>query len=398
MNKVSERLNRLSESATLAMARMSRELQAKGINVIALSLGEPDFDTPEFIKESGKKAIDDNFSHYTPVPGLPELRSAIAAKFKRDNNLEYTIDQIVTSTGAKQSLANVCLSLLNPGDAVLLPCPYWVSYAEIIKLAEGVPVEISSTIDTDFKVTPEQLEAAITKNTKMLMFSSPCNPSGTVYTKEELEAIAKMLEKYPDIYIVSDEIYEHINFTEKHFSIGSIPSMTERTITVNGVSKGFAMTGWRVGFIGAPLWIAKACNKIQGQVTSATCAIAQKATERAMLAEPKSTTQEMKETFLKRRNMMINLIKGIPGIKCNIPQGAFYLFPDISSYFGKSDGNNIINNANDLCMYLLNFAHVACVAGDAFGNPECIRISYAASDEKLTEAMNRIKTQLAKLC
>ena len=398
MNKVSERLNRLSESATLAMARMSRELQAKGINVIALSLGEPDFDTPEFIKESGKKAIDDNFSHYTPVPGLPELRSAIAAKFKRDNNLEYTTDQIVTSTGAKQSLANVCLSLLNPGDEVLLPCPYWVSYAEIIKLAEGVPVEISSTIENDFKVTPEQLESAITKNTKMLMFSSPCNPSGTVYTKEELESIARMLEKYPEIYIVSDEIYEHINFTEKHFSIGSIPSMIERTITVNGVSKGFTMTGWRVGFIGAPLWIAKACNKIQGQVTSATCAIAQKATERAMLAEPKSTTQEMKETFLNRRNMMINLIKGIPGIKCNIPQGAFYLFPDISSYFGKSDGNNIINNANDLCMYLLNFAHVACVAGDAFGNPECIRISYAASDEKLTEAMNRIKTQLAKLC
>jgi aspartate aminotransferase len=397
MTKVSDRLNRLSESATLAMAQMSRELQAKGIDVISLSLGEPDFDTPEFIKEAAKKAIDDNYSHYTPVPGLPELRSAIAAKFKRDNNLDFTINQIVTSTGAKQSLTNVCLCLLNPGDEVLLPCPYWVSYAEIIKLAEGVPVEVPSTIDSDFKVTPEQLEAAITPNTKMLMFSSPCNPSGTVYTESELEAIAKTLEKYPDIYIVSDEIYEHINFTEKHFSIGTIPSMIDRTITVNGVSKGFAMTGWRVGFIGAPLWIAKACTKIQGQVTSATCAIAQKAAERAMLAEPKSTTKEMKDTFLNRRNMVIDLLKDIPGIKCNIPQGAFYVFPDISYYFGKSNGKITITNANDFCMYLLNVAHVACVAGDAFGNPECIRISYAAADEKLITAMNRIKTYLKKL-
>ena len=397
MTKVSGRLNRLAESATLAMARMSRELQAKGINIIALSLGEPDFDTPEFIKEAAKKAIDDNFSHYTPVPGLPELRSSISAKFKRDNHLEYTPDQIVVSTGAKQSLANVCLSLLDPEDEVLLPCPYWVSYAEIIKLAEGVPVEIKSTIDSDFKITPNQLEASITSRTKMIMFSSPCNPSGTVYTQSELEAIAKMLEKYPNIYIVSDEIYEHINFTDKHYSIGTISSMKDRTVTVNGVSKGFAMTGWRVGFIGAPLWIAKACNKIQGQVTSATCAIAQKAAERAMLAEPRSTTKEMKETFLKRRNMLVNLLKEIPGIKCNIPQGAFYVFPDISSYFGKSYENEVINNANDFCMYLLNFAHVACVAGDAFGNPECIRISYAASDKKLTDAVSRIKTHLAKL-
>lgn len=397
MTKVSGRLNRLAESATLAMARMSRELQAKGINIIALSLGEPDFDTPEFIKEAAKKAIDDNFSHYTPVPGLPELRSSISAKFKRDNHLEYTPDQIVVSTGAKQSLANVCLSLLDPEDEVLLPCPYWVSYAEIIKLAEGVPVEIKSTIDSDFKITPNQLEASITSRTKMIMFSSPCNPSGTVYTKSELEAIAKMLEKYPNIYIVSDEIYEHINFTDKHYSIGTISSMKDRTVTVNGVSKGFAMTGWRVGFIGAPLWIAKACNKIQGQVTSATCAIAQKAAERAMLAEPRSTTKEMKETFLKRRNMLVNLLKEIPGIKCNIPQGAFYVFPDISSYFGKSYANKVINNANDFCMYLLNFAHVACVAGDAFGNPECIRISYAASDKKLSDAVSRIKTHLAKL-
>ena len=397
MKNVSNRLNRLSESATLAMARMSRELQSKGINVIALSLGEPDFDTPEFIKEAGKKAIDDNFSHYTPVPGLVELRSSIAAKFKRDNNLEYKPDQIVTSTGAKQSLANVCLSLLNPGDEVLLPCPYWVSYSEIIKLAEGKPIEIPSSIESDFKVTANDLEAAITSKTKMLMFSSPCNPSGTVYTQEELEDIAKMLEKYPEIFVVSDEIYEHINFTEKHFSIGSIASMFDRTITVNGVSKGFAMTGWRVGFIGAPLWIAKACNKIQGQITSATCAIAQKATERAMLAEPKSTTKEMKETFLQRRNMLVDELKNIKGIKCNIPQGAFYVFPDISNFFGKSNGESIINNANDLCMYLLNKAHVACVAGDAFGNPECIRISYAASESKLIEAVKRIKKYLELL-
>lgn len=397
MKNISNRLNRLSESATLAMARMSRELQAKGINVIALSLGEPDFNTPEFIKEAGKKAIDDNFSHYTPVPGLNELRSSIAAKFKRDNNLEYKPEQIVTSTGAKQSLANVCLSLLNPGDEVLLPCPYWVSYSEIIKLAEGTPIEIPSSIDSDFKVTAADLERAITSKTKMLMFSSPCNPSGTVYTQNELEDIAKMLEKYPKIFVVSDEIYEHINFTEKHFSIGSISSMYNRTITVNGVSKGFAMTGWRVGFIGAPLWIADACNKIQGQVTSATCAIAQKATERAMLAEPKSATKEMKETFLQRRNLLVNELKNIKGVKCNIPDGAFYVFPDISYFFGKSYAETSIKNANDLCMYLLNNAHVACVAGDAFGNPECIRISYAASESKLIEAMKRIKKYLELL-
>ena len=397
MTKVSDRLNRLAESATLAMARMSRELKDEGHDVIALSLGEPDFDTPDFIKEAAKKAIDDNFSHYTPVPGLPELRNAIVTKFKRDNNLDYTADQIVTSTGAKQSLANVCLSLLNPGDEVLLPCPYWVSYAEIVKLAEGVPVEIPSTIATDFKVTPEELEAAVTPNTKLLMFSSPCNPSGTVYTKHELEAIAKMLEKYPDIYVIADEIYEHINFTEGHFSIGTIPSMKDRTITVNGVSKGYAMTGWRVGFIGAPLWIAKACVKIQGQVTSATCAIAQKAAEAAMLANPKEVTTEMKATFLKRRDMILNELNNIEGVKCNIPQGAFYVFPDVSYYFEKSDGTTTINNANDFCMYLLNNCHVAFVAGDAFGNPECVRISYAAADDKLMEAMNRIKQQLAKL-
>ena len=397
MIEVSERLNRLAESATLAMARMSRELKAEGHDIISLSLGEPDFDTPDFIKESGKKAIDDNFSHYTPVPGLLELREAICTKFKRDNNLDFTPEQIVTSTGAKHSLANLCLCLLNPEDEVLLPCPYWVSYAEIIKLAEGVPVEISSTIASNFKVSAEQIEKAITPKTKLLMFSSPCNPSGTVYTKDELATIAKMLEKYPDIYIVSDEIYEHINFTNAHFSIGTIPSMKDRTITVNGVSKGFAMTGWRVGFIGAPLWIAKACNKVQGQVTSATCAIAQKATETAMLAEPKSVTTDMKNTFLKRRDMLLEKLNEIPEVKCNIPKGAFYIFPDVSYYFGKKDGEKTIENANDLCMYLLNKAHVALVSGAAFGNPECIRISYAATDEKLIEAAKRMKEKLAQL-
>ena len=397
MKKVSDRLSRLAESATLAMARMSRELQADGIDVIALSLGEPDFDTPNFIKEAAKQAIDDNFSHYTPVAGLPDLRNAISQKFKRDNNLDYSSEQIVTSTGAKQSLANVCLSLLNPGDEVLLPCPYWVSYSEIIKLSEGKPVEIASSIKNDFKVTPKEIEATITPKTKLLMFSSPCNPSGTVYTKQELEDIAKMLEKYPDIYIIADEIYEHINFTQAHFSFGTIPTMKDRTITVNGVSKGYAMTGWRVGFIGAPLWIAKACNKIQGQITSATCAIAQKAAEAAIKANPNEVTTEMKDIFLRRRDLVLNQLNTIEGIKCNIPQGAFYVFPDISYYFGKSDGENIINNASELCMYLLNNAHVAFVAGDAFGNPECIRVSYAASDKKLLEAMSRIRLQLSKL-
>ena len=304
MNKVSDRINRLAESATLAMARMSRELKGLGKDVIALSLGEPDFNTPEFIKDAAKEAINNNFSHYTPVAGLDELRISISEKFKRDNNLEYTKDQIVVSTGAKQSLANVCLSLLNPEDEVLLPCPYWVSYSEIIKLGEGVPVEIPSSVKNNFKITADQIKEAITEKTKMFMFSSPCNPSGSVYTEAELRDIAKVFENYPDIYIVSDEIYEHINFTDEHFSIGRIDSLKERVITVNGVSKGFAMTGWRVGFIGAPLWIAKACNKIQGQVTSATCAVAQKATEEAMKSDPKSSTSHMKDSFLKRRDLL----------------------------------------------------------------------------------------------
>ena len=398
MSKLSDRINKMSESATLAMARLSRELKEQGKDVITLSLGEPDFDTPDFIKNAAKKAVDDNFSHYTPVPGLPDLRDSIVKKFQRDNDLSYSRDQIVVSTGAKQSLANVCLSLLNPGDEVLLPCPYWVSYSDMIKLAEAKPVKILSSIEKDFKVTVSEIEKAITTKTKMLIFSSPCNPSGTVYSKRELESIAKMLEKYPNIYVVADEIYEHINFDEKHFSIGSIASMKEKTITVNGVSKGFAMTGWRVGFIGAPLWIANACSKIQGQVTSATCAVAQKATQEAMLSDPRKTTKKMRDTFLKRRDLVVKLIKEIPNIKCNLPKGAFYIFPDVSFYFGKkNNNNNIIKNADDLCMYLLNNAFVACVSGSAFGNDNCIRISYATSENILIEGINRIKNQLEQL-
>ena len=397
MQKLSERINRLAESATLAMARMSRELKAEGKDVIALSLGEPDFNTPEFIKDAAKDAINNNFSHYTPVPGLDDLRISIANKFKRDNKLKFSKDEIVVSTGAKQSLANICLSLLNPGDEVLIPCPYWVSYAEIIKLSEGVPVEIPSSVEQNFKVSAEDIENSISEKTKMFMFSSPCNPSGSVYTEKELKAFAKVFEKHPDIFIVSDEIYEHINFTTEHFSIGRIDSIKDRVITVNGVSKGFAMTGWRVGFIGAPLWIAKACNKIQGQVTSATCAIAQKATEEAMNADPVLVTNKMKNSFLNRRNLLLEKLNEIKGVKCNIPDGAFYVFPDVSYFHGKTDGKIKINNSNDLCMYLLNSCFVALVSGAPFGNPECVRISYAASEEKLIEAVKRIKIQLEKL-
>ncbi len=396
MQQVSNRLKQLSESATLAMARMSRELKAQGHNVIALSLGEPDFDTPKFIKESAKNAIDNNYSHYTPVPGLLELREAITKKLKRDNKLDYSPDQIVVSTGAKQSIANVCLSLLNSGDEVILPAPYWVSYYELVKLGEATPIVVKSSIDNDFKMSPQDLENAITPNTKMIIFSSPCNPSGTVYSQQELEELAKVLEYYPNIYVVSDEIYELINFGVKHFSIARIDSIRDRVITVNGVSKGFAMTGWRVGYIAAPQWIASACNKIQGQVTSATCAIAQKATETAMLAST-SEVEHMKIAFHKRRDLILEMLSEIPGIRTNTPDGAFYIFPDISHYFGKRDGEKIISNSNDFCMYILNDAHVALVAGEAFGSPNCVRISYAASEENLIEAVKRMKKSLAKL-
>ena len=396
MPKVSNRLKKLSESATLAMARMSRELKAQGHNVIALSLGEPDFDTPKFIKDSGKKAIDNNYSHYTPVPGLLELRQAISKKLKRDNKLEYSADQIVVSTGAKQSIANICLSLLNSGDEVILPAPYWVSYYELVKLGEAIPIVVKSSIDNDFKMSPQALENAISPNTKMIIFSSPCNPSGTVYSQKELKELAKVLENYPDIYVVSDEIYELINYGVEHFSIARIESIKNRVITVNGVSKGFAMTGWRVGYIAAPLWIANACNKIQGQVTSATCAIAQKATETAMLASP-SEVKYMRIAFHKRRDLMLEMLSEIPGIKTNKPDGAFYIFPDVSYYFGKSYGTKTISNSNDFCMFILNDAYVALVAGEAFGSPNCVRISYAANEENLIEAVKRMKQSLAKL-
>ena len=351
MQKVSQRLSRLSESATLAMARMSRELKSQGHDVIALSLGEPDFNTPDFIKLAAKKAVDDNYSHYTPVPGLQTLREAICTKLKRDNHLDFKPQEIVVSTGAKQSIANLCLSLLNRGDEVLLPAPYWVSYYELVKLGEATPVVIPTSIDSDFKIQAHELERAITTNTKMIIFSSPCNPSGSVYTEEELMALAGVLEKYPDIFIVSDEIYELIRYGIEHFSMARIDAIKDRVITVNGVSKGFAMTGWRVGYIAASEWIAKACTKIQGQVTSATCAIAQKATEKAMLTSP-TEVNFMRDTFLKRRDLILKMLNDIPGIKTNTPSGAFYVFPDVSYYFGKSDGKTTINSSSDFCMYL----------------------------------------------
>lgn len=394
--QLSNIINNLSESQTLAMTRMSRELQAEGKDVISLSIGEPDFDTPDFIKDAAKKAIDENYTHYTPVPGYPELRQAISTKFKRDNNLDYAPDQIVISTGAKHSLANISLSLLNPGDEVLLPAPYWVSYYEIIKLAGAKPIGIPTDIDADFKVTPAQIEANITSKTRMIWFSTPCNPSGSVYNKDELEKIAHLLADYPNILVVSDEIYEHINFDDKHESIAQFDWIKDRVITVNGVSKGFAMTGWRVGYIGAPKWIADACTKMQGQFTSGTSSISQKAAEAAMNADP-SVTYEMKAAFEQRRKLVYDLMKEIPGLKLNWPKGAFYFFPDVSYYFGKTDGELTIKNATDLTMYLLNKGLVALVTGEAFGDPNCIRISYATSEDTLREAIKRIKETLALL-
>ena len=393
-NLLSDRINNLSTSQTLAMAALARELKAQGKDIISLSLGEPDFNTPDFIKEAAKKAIDENYSTYSPVDGYVELKDAICRKFKRDNNLDYKPANIVVSTGAKQSLYNIAQVMLNDGDEVILPAPYWVSYFEIIKLSGGVPVEVPTSVETDFKMTAEQLEAAITPKTKMMWFSSPCNPSGSVYNREELTAIGKVLDKYPNIYIVSDEIYEHINFSGTFCSIGSIPGLFERTITVNGVAKAFAMTGWRIGYIGAPEFIAKACTKMQGQVTSGANSIAQRATITAIDAEPK-VLNEMVLAFKNRRNLVVELAKAIPGLKINVPEGAFYLFPDVSSFFGKTLRGKLINNADDLSMYLLSEANVATVTGDAFGNPNCIRISYATSEELLTEAFKRIKEALA---
>ncbi len=395
-NPLSNRINTLSESQTIGMSKLSRELSAKGIDVINLSLGEPDFITPEHIREAAKKAIDDGYTHYSPISGFAELRKAVSEKFKRENNLTYAPDQIVISTGAKQSIANVILSLINPGDEVIIPMPYWVSYIEVVKLAEGKVVPIKSTIESDFKITAAQLEAAITPKTKLFIFSSPCNPTGTVFTREELKSFADVFAKHPQVFVLSDEIYEHINFLDKHTSIAEFDNIKDRVIVVNGLSKSFAMTGWRIGYIGAPKWIADACDKMQGQFTSGTSSISQKAAEAALNSSLKPTL-EMQAAFRRRRDLVLKLMKDVPGWKVNEPQGAFYVFPDVSSYFGKSDGESTINNATDLCMYLLNKGHVAIVTGEAFGDPDCVRISYAASDEKLVEAIRRIKTSLSQL-
>lgn len=383
----------MSTSATLAMAAKARELKSEGKDIIGLSLGEPDFNIPDFIKEAAKEAVDQNYSSYSPVDGYVDLKQAIANKFKRDNGLTYGLSQIVVSTGAKQSLANIAMVMLNDGDEVILPAPYWVSYSDIVKLAEGVPVEVPTSIDTDFKMTPEQLEKAITPKTKMIWFSSPCNPSGSVYNKEELEGLAAVLRNHPNIFIVSDEIYEHINFIGAHVSIANIDGMYDRTITVNGVSKAFAMTGWRIGYIGGPEWIAKACNKFQGQITSGANAIAQRATIAALDA-PISSIKFMIDEFHKRRDLVLELLGKIEGFNLNVPEGAFYVFPDISSFFGKTLNGILINNASDFALYLLEKANVATVTGEAFGNANCIRISYAASEKELREAIARIKAVL----
>ncbi|HRH02603.1 MAG TPA: pyridoxal phosphate-dependent aminotransferase [Bacteroidia bacterium] len=396
MTKLSERHNNITEPQTLAMARISRELQAKGIDVISLSIGEPDFDTPDFIKEAAKKAIDNNFSHYTPVPGYLDLREAICTKFKRDNGLTYSPDEIVVSTGAKQSIANVILALIDKDDEVIIPTPYWVSYSEQVKLADGKVVFIPSTVESNFKISADQLQKAITPKTKLMIFSTPCNPSGAVYTKAELKAFADVIAQHPNLFVISDEIYEHINFIGKHESLAQFDAIRNQVITVNGVSKGFAMTGWRIGYIGAPKWIAKACEKMQGQFTSGTSSIAQRAAMAAVLADP-AVTQQMCKAFKKRRDLVVSLLRDIPGIKANVPDGAFYVFPDISSYFGKRKDDLQINNSHDLSMYLLHTANVALVSGDAFGDDNCVRFSYATSEEKLIEALKRVKAALALL-
>lgn len=396
MNLLSERIQELSESATIAMSRKSREMREQGIDVISLSLGEPDFYTPDFIKEAAKKAIDDNYSHYPPISGYKDLCDAISAKFKRDNDLDYNANQIVVSTGAKQSIANVVLCTINPGDEVLLPAPYWVSYSEIVKLAGGVPVVIETSIDNDFKVTQQQLEEHTTAKTRMVVFSSPCNPSGSVFTESDLGEIANYLRDHASILALSDEIYEHITFSGKHKSLATFEGIYEQVITVNGLSKGFAMTGWRIGYIGAPQWLADACTKMQGQFTSAASSISQRAALAAVQADP-SVVDDMREAFIKRRDLVISLLKEIPGFVTNLPQGAFYVFPNIDEFFGKKYEGNTIKNAEDLCVYFLEQARVALVPGDAFGSPKCLRISYASSEDQLKEALKRIKEAAQKL-
>ncbi len=396
MNQVSARLAALAPSQTLAMSQKSNELRAQGVDVINLSVGEPDFYTPDHIKMAAKKAIDNNFSFYSPVPGYMDLRKAICAKLKNENALDFTPDQIVVSTGAKQALCNAILAIINPGDEVIVPAPYWVSYVEMVKLAEGKNVIVEAGIEQNFKITPAQLEAAITSKTRMLVLCSPSNPTGSVYSHDELQALAKVLERYPDVLVLADEIYEHINYVGAHQSMAQFPELEGRVIIINGVSKAYAMTGWRIGFLAAPLWIAKACSKLQGQYTSGASSIAQKAAVAAFSGD-QSCVEEMRKAFERRRDLIFGLVSEIPGMKVNKPDGAFYLFPDVSSYFGKSYDKYKIETSSDLAMYLLEVAHVASVAGDAFGSPLCLRFSYATSDDKLVEAMNRVRRALELL-
>lgn len=396
MDALANRVFTINEPQTIAMSKKARELMAKGIDVVNLSLGEPDFTTPQHIKDAAIAAIENNFTYYTPVAGIPELREAISQKFLRDNNLNYPADQIVVSTGAKHAIMNAIMALVNPGDEVIIPTPYWVSYSEMVKLVEGVPVFIAAPLSQHYKITAAQLEAAITLKSKAFLFSSPCNPTGSVYSKEELAALVKVFEKYPQIIVISDEIYEYINFVGKHISIGSFPSMQDRVITINGLSKGYAMTGWRLGYMGAPKAIAQACEKIQSQFTSATSGISQKAAV-AALTGTMAPSMEMVKAFQRRKELVEKGLASIPGILNNEPEGAFYFFPDISFYLGKKFGEQVMETATDLCLYLLNEGHVSMVTGEAFGNPNCLRISYAASDEKLLQAMERIKSALSKL-
>lgn len=396
MNQLSDRLNRLAPSATLAMSQKSAELKAQGVDVINLSVGEPDFNTPDHIKEAAKRAVDENYSRYSPVPGYPALKKAIVDKLKNENGLTYEPSQIICSNGAKQSVCNAVLALVNPGDEVIIPAPYWVSYPQMVLLAEGTPVTVEATIEQDFKITPEQLEAAITPKTRALILCSPSNPTGSVYSAEELEALAAVLRRHERVIVLSDEIYEHINYIGSHASIAACEGMKERTVVINGVSKAYAMTGWRIGFIAAPEWIAKGCNKLQGQYTSGPCSVSQMAAT-AAFAGDQTCVETMRQAFERRKNLIVRLAKEIPGLEVNDPHGAFYLFPKCSSFFGKRDGDRVINNSTDFALYLLEVAHVATVGGDAFGSPACFRMSYATSDENITEAMRRIKEACARL-
>lgn len=396
MAELSNRLNRLAPSQTLAMSQKSGEMKAQGIDVINMSVGEPDFNTPDHIKEAAKKAVDENFSRYSPVPGYMDLRKAIVAKLKNENNLDYVTSEILVSSGAKQSVCNTVMALVNDGEEVIIPAPYWVSYPQMVKLAGGTPVIVNAGFEQNFKMTPEQLEAAITPKTRMLILCSPSNPTGSVYTKDELEALAEVIKRHDDLFVLADEIYEHINYVGKHESIAQFPGMKERTIIVNGVSKAYAMTGWRIGFIAAPEWIVKGCNKLQGQYTSGPCSVSQKAAEAAYTTS-QECVETMRKAFERRRDLIVKLAKEIPGLEVNCPQGAFYLFPKCSGFYGKSYEGKTINNSTDLAMFLLEEGHVATVGGDAFGDPECFRMSYATSDDNIREAMRRIKETLAKL-